>query len=86
MEEYFSKIPSVAQLIKTQRQILINVHPEGQKSKAASHWFLPLPQLEIAILPLRNLRMRLRLRDVSSSFIILSCSGIKGIYLVSMAS
>ena len=29
----------------------IGLQPEDQKSKAASHWLLPLPQSKMAILP-----------------------------------
>ena len=37
----------------------IGVQPEGQKSKTARHWLLPLPQSEMVVLPSRILRMGL---------------------------
>ena len=37
----------------------IGIQPEGQRSKTVSHWLLPLPQSEMAILPPGILRMRL---------------------------
>ena len=37
----------------------IGVQAEGQKSKTASHWLLPIPQSKMVTLPLGILRMRL---------------------------
>ena len=37
----------------------IGIQPEGQKSKAASHWLSPLPQSKMAILPPGILIVRL---------------------------
>lgn len=42
----------------------IGIQAEDQKSKPTRHWFLPLPQSKMVILPSGILRMRLRLKHV----------------------
>ena len=56
----------------------IGVQPEDQKSKAASHWLLPRPHSKNGDSTSRTLRMRLR--AVSSHFIILSRARIKDVH------
>ena len=54
--------------------------PEGQKSKTASPWLLPLPQSEMTVLPPRISELRLHLRHVSSCLIFLCRIGIQGVH------
>ena len=54
----------------------IGVQPEGQKSKTV----LTSTSVQNDDLAFMNLRMRLSVRAVSSHFIILSSSGIKGVH------
>ena len=73
-------MPFVTWIIKIQTDIRVQI--EDQKSKAVSHWLLPLPHSEMANgdPASRDLRMRLCIGAVSSHLIFLSRAGIKGIY------
>ena len=46
---------NMCSMINKNSQTEIGVQPEGQKSKTASHWLLPLPQFKMVILPPRIL-------------------------------
>ena len=64
------------------------VQPEGQKSKTASHWLLPLHQFEMVILP-SGISEQDCVRAVPSRLLFLSSAGIKGVlhyHLVSIAN
>ena len=72
--------PHICSTVHKNPETDIGVQPEGQKSKTANDWLLPLPQSEVVILALGVLKMKLRLRTASSHFIFLSSSGIKGMH------